>query len=382
MSASNNPTIDNKMIHRLVIQAYGPNPESACQLLAKCPLTKDQMNSIQTILQNTSNLTQEGMEKEIASLLAGRVTPQNENTSRTNALPSAAPQTVINVPTEPFLDLTEVVPKDILSFTFSFCDPKRELSALSCTSKVLNQMIPGVYSQQLSMKKSLTKDEIDLYQKRLGGKLNDWDCVFKHCKQLQALNFAWAFRQKGSDQEPRELALILTSAKQHCPSITNLNFVHCYDVNDQTLALLGRQFPNLTHLNLESCKCTTAGIQSLVTGCTNLISLNLSDQCAGHEEILLVANNCPKLCELILAGCGDYPASLTDASITVLAEKCASLTRLVISDPGITDASLEALAKHCKKLTFLCMDFCTNITKNGVAALQKQLPNLAIASNH
>ena len=78
-----------------------------------------------------------------------------------------------------------------------------------------------------------------------------------------------------------------------------------------------------------------------------------------------------KLTELILAG-----TKITDTGLKDVA-KLQQLTNLGLYETAITDEGLKEVAK-LKNLTSLNLYYCTQISKTGVAALQKALPKCKI----
>lgn len=74
-----------------------------------------------------------------------------------------------------------------------------------------------------------------------------------------------------------------------------------------------------------SNKATITGLQRVLSGCSGLYSLDLSDIPAVTDELIeYVAENCPRLHTLYVGSC----SSLTDDSIVKLATSCSQLKRV------------------------------------------------------
>ena len=194
--------------------------------------------------------------------------------------------------------------------------------------------------------------------------------------------------------EDEDLELIA----QKFPNLTSLNLSSCKKTTDDAIKALAVNCPNLITLNLKLCrKITDAGLEALAENCNKLTMLDLSncDQitktglealvkcpklkglnltwCQNISEvgIIALAENCNKLTTLNLSFC----YKITDTGLTALAVNCPNLTTLNLSWCGkITDTGLTALAENCNKLTMLDLRECRNITEAGITALQERFP--------
>ncbi len=277
-----------------------------------------------------------------------------------------------------------VLPKDVITNIISFCDPQTEMVAASLVCHKWNAIsIPEACIYQLQRKEYLHVEEVFLYQNRLGDKFDDWDCVFKHCRGLKELECSSVFRYRVSGAEQVEIISIIQSVSKHCLDLTRINFAHCFAVGDETLAALAQYLPTLTHVNLGACRYSEDGIEMLVKGCPNLISINMFENGIGDEAIMHIANHCPMLEKLNLFSTHGYADGkpITDASILLLSSKCTALAQLILSDAQITNNSLQSLAKHCKNLSYFFYFNCPLLKKRGLNALKWQLSKLTISNN-
>jgi internalin A len=156
-------------------------------------------------------------------------------------------------------------------------------------------------------------------------------------------------------------------------NLTRLSLVNCKQYSDVGLKEVAK-LKNLTYLNLASAEITEVGLKEVAKlGKLNYLNLSYIDVTdAGLKEVAKLE----KLTVLAMYQSGHY---ITVAGYMEMA-KLKNLTELYLGYHKITDAGLEELAK-LKKLTSLNLPFCRQITKAGVAELQKALPKCSIASN-
>lgn len=155
-------------------------------------------------------------------------------------------------------------------------------------------------------------------------------------------------------------------------------------------------FNTLTHMDLQSCIHVRAfGLCRIISRCFNLTSLNLST-CRVTDQVLeAVCLHLPSLRSLGLMG----NSRISDRGIYEVAKKCTDLKSLNLSYcsrvtsvgllhvfsllPGllslqlacckIGDASLRAMADFCPALKRLDVDFCEDITAEGIYAILGRL---------
>jgi hypothetical protein len=275
---------------------------------------------------------------------------------------------------------------DALLQIFSDLDPYTEMNALLCVCKGMDDLVRDSLIEQLNKKETLRIDDFETYRRRLNTEPWDWSPIFNHCKELKAFSCKSAFRKNNSSEagkkEEARISIILASAKERCPKLTQLNLSGCSGVGDTTISYLASNFIHLTLLDLEICKYSNDGIKSLFESCKNLTSINLSSNDSINDDVVVcVANNCQKLCELNLANSVvRFSGAITDISICVLAQQCTSLMRLNIPNSDITDASLYVLGENCKNLIlFNHLSFLPFCSGGGADALTAMLPKLVFS---
>ena len=145
-------------------------------------------------------------------------------------------------------------------------------------------------------------------------------------------------------------------------------------VTDEWLHLVGSgKFPRLISLNLELCRnITDAGVSLLADKCSQLTSLNLRSCRITDASVIQLADKCSQLTSLNLTWC----SNITDTSVIQLAHKCSQLTSLNLTDCDITDASVIQLALCATQLTSLDLSGCWKITNASVIQLAQKCSKL------
>jgi hypothetical protein len=288
------------------------------------------------------------------------------------------------------LNLTPFPCLDATMRTFSYCDAGTEFPVMAQVCKTWHRIIKEIYILQLGSATCLTLQQLFTYQKRLGieaDKKTRWQCVFKHCKQLEALNFSGAFPETdfSKDWEPQnekriELAREISSITQAAAKLSTfkiLDFSHSKGLifgggfssvflrnsPDSLIWKAIHNVPQLTHLNIRGCNVDLKAIPEILLGLSQLVSLDFSrdglvDSLYNNDDpqwIAWIGNCCPNLQRLKFSFCEELGAK----HISVFAEKFPKLTHLSSMGTNITSEGWFILAEKCKNLVFLQFGFVT-----------------------
>ncbi|KAG0293257.1 SCF ubiquitin ligase complex subunit [Linnemannia gamsii] len=123
-----------------------------------------------------------------------------------------------------------------------------------------------------------------------------------------------------------------------------------------------------------SNKATITGLQRVLSGCSGLYSLDLSDIPAVTDALIeYVAENCPRLHTLYVGSC----SSITDDSIVKLAKSCLQLKRIKLSQCTLlTDRAVLALTEHCPQLIEIDFTNCSLLTDTAIQSVFTSLPQI------
>ncbi|KAF9086914.1 SCF ubiquitin ligase complex subunit [Mortierella sp. GBA35] len=123
-----------------------------------------------------------------------------------------------------------------------------------------------------------------------------------------------------------------------------------------------------------STRATMPGLQSILSGCPGLYSLDLSDIPAVTDVLIeYVAEKCPRLHTLYVGSC----SSLTDDSIVKLATSCRQLKRIKLSQCTLlTDRAVLALTEHCPHLIEIDLTNCSLVTDTAIQSVFESLPQI------
>eukprot|EP00941_MAST-03F_sp_MAST-3F-sp1_P003092 g3092.t1 len=188
------------------------------------------------------------------------------------------------------------------------------------------------------------------------------------------------------------------------PRLGVLNVSACKDISDDGLLFLAKGCPNLTSLNLWRVnKITNDGVKALAER-LNLKTIVLSScENVGDKGLLSLAMHCPGLENLYVSNC----SLLSDKGLIAIAENCCKMKSIYLSNTNASSLSLKALGKNCHQLQTIylngsrvddtgcialakcseleeiALDFCEDVTDNGVQAFAhccKRLRSLSLDS--
>ncbi|KAJ8417632.1 hypothetical protein AAFF_G00224750 [Aldrovandia affinis] len=106
------------------------------------------------------------------------------------------------------------------------------------------------------------------------------------------------------------------------------------------------------------------------------------DICRKHEPIVStflarVCERCPNLLSLTLSGCGH----IEDQDVVLLLQSCLRLRALQLENCArITDSVLHAAVTQGRSLTTVRVDFCRNVTRDGLRAIREGLPGVRLSA--
>lgn len=90
-----------------------------------------------------------------------------------------------------------------------------------------------------------------------------------------------------------------------------------------------------------------------------------------------VSYRCPNLLSLKLSGCGH----IRDQDVIILLQRCRKLRRLHLENcVRITDRILDGVAVYGVSLGEVTVDFCRNITQEGLKVVREQRPDLRLSA--
>lgn len=217
--------------------------------------------------------------------------------------------------------------------------------------------------------------------------------LLKKCPNLEHLDLRGCSNLTGS---------ALTKMQAQCPNLVSLNLSHCRLINGVTLQNVLMNYPQLKFLNLTSCDLlkltdTASYIKQLETlslrnwnprdenninnvapHCKNLINLDLSGAQFSNQTLETLLSNCSNLNSLNL----DYWAKLPDETLNVLATHCKELTDLsLFACRKISVEALTELLKQCPKLKLPNLVGCTQLSEADITALKQLRQSLTMQNS-
>ncbi|KAJ1814628.1 hypothetical protein LPJ56_000999 [Coemansia sp. RSA 2599] len=123
--------------------------------------------------------------------------------------------------------------------------------------------------------------------------------------------------------------------------------------------------PNLTQLRLGggNALVTNGLVNAVAQSCRKLASLDVHDSLRlGTQAMLALGEFCVNLTQLNISGC----IGCFDEAVIGLANGCMEIEALDLSTLNITDESLYVIGSRLYKLKHLFLDFCRQITADGI----------------
>jgi hypothetical protein len=314
------------------------------------------------------------------------------------------------------LPLGVTLHQDVVLNIFSHWDMKTIVVTFSVVCKGWYELAKTVYIKQLGSKRCLTMQELaicerEIYRPQLttwrkyGGNSYDWNGIFKHCGQLEALDFSnqgnvilgrfpsGIFKlEELQFRTAQQVPLVIKIAAAVCPHFKILNFSNCtglFEIYGQLLNALDL-VPKLTHLNLAGCDLSADQVYEFVKRLPNLISLEFGVKEGAYlvQDLNKIAECRPKLQRLKISKRGD----LSVFGILCAVEKFPCLTHLSIditssefltrNDRIANKEAILARLPNCTSLVFFHFTFLEDFTEEELIDLREQLPNLEITGRN
>lgn len=153
------------------------------------------------------------------------------------------------------------------------------------------------------------------------------------------------------------------------PSIRELD-LEMSKIKDDTLANLAAACPKLEALNLKSCvRLTDTGLQAIGGHLRTLASLSIANPGRGKlsdSTLRTILQNNTRLEKLDLS----WQSDLSGSSVQEIAERTPSLKELYLTNCNkISDPEVNLIAHSCAHLGTVALDFCRQLTKEGLKSL-------------
>lgn len=154
-------------------------------------------------------------------------------------------------------------------------------------------------------------------------------------------------------------------------SLRSLSIRNCTGFGASSLAMVGRQFPHLQHLDLVGLYgLTDAALLPLLKSCKGLVKVNLSG-CLNltDKSVLALAKHHGGTLQLLnLDGC----RKITDESLMTVADNSLVLNELDVSNCAVSDVGLAALARaKLINLLILSLSGCSGISSKSLPFLER-----------
>lgn len=255
--------------------------------------------------------------------------------------------------------------EDILETIFSFAvDSKKQKHELSLVN-VLSSQVVRLLSIQESLFRGLIKNKGPLPIKEV------MDHLAILGPRIKTVDFIDDLKS------PDDLGQIL----QLCPN-TEVLVLKNFDRNDETFTIIAENCPHLHTLKYEKCDVfnsmdihvTNAGIEQLVTGCSQIRHLYWEGLKLDNDSLDLISQGYPRLKTLIFGQWMDCNAS----TLVRLTDRCRELTHLALpmfSPIDFTEDDLITVASHCPSMKILALP-CQNYTSDGVVFAVRLLKDL------
>ena len=196
------------------------------------------------------------------------------------------------------------------------------------------------------------------------------NALMAHCTSLRSLTLEGSdYRRFATDSAVAAMARMFTDLEE-------LFLTDQVALTDVALRAMAVHLPKLRLLHCDYCPgISDAGVIELVQKCTSLRSLNLSETHNTDAAGIAIGQTCPNLELLCLNMTETENKSITDRSLVAIAQGCARLTCLEMSQASLSIVGIEALAASGCRLKKLNLCYC-DISDACVRAL---LPILGAA---
>jgi len=178
------------------------------------------------------------------------------------------------------------------------------------------------------------------------------------CNRLREIDLS--FCDQVTDQGVEALAL-------NCPNLTSV-ILHSTSISDRALICLGKMSSRLEELSVSYCKdISDHGINAIARNCKNLMHLHAA-RCSNLTDLAIdaLARFNPKLRTLEVTGC----VLLSDSAFHSLAQACHYLERIDLEECHLlTNSSLYHFSIHCSFIKDLSLSHCENVTDEGIGQL-------------
>lgn len=135
-------------------------------------------------------------------------------------------------------------------------------------------------------------------------------------------------------------------------------------IDDDAICKLAAAYPALQSLEV-SLDLSTWGVRFTASSFPQLRVLKVNLFC--DENCRLLSKTCPLLEELELRG-----SAISDVGMTAIARGCSRLHSFSLIDlQCVTDASLHAIADYCQRLTYFRLNYCRQLTLDGILHLAR-----------
>ncbi|KAF2070452.1 hypothetical protein CYY_008232 [Polysphondylium violaceum] len=151
-----------------------------------------------------------------------------------------------------------------------------------------------------------------------------------------------------------------------CLNLQEISLEACYHISDTTVISISNRMPNLVKLSLKNCKSITdESIRVLVQQCKSIKDLKLS-RCHSltDESVKLITENLHSTLERIdFSMCPE----IKEESFINLLTKCTNIISVNLSEnPKVSDRTIETINQHLPKIQHLKLDSCTKISVDGL----------------
>ncbi|GJP52599.1 hypothetical protein CLOM_g11704 [Closterium sp. NIES-68] len=150
-----------------------------------------------------------------------------------------------------------------------------------------------------------------------------------------------------------------------CTGLTHLELSNFRCMSDPPLHEFVSRCPSLAHLSLAGASITDASLDLIASHCPNLSSLSIKFCRKLLEPGVRALAGCTRLESLNAA----LVPGVSDVSAPLLFQGATALKTLVLNQSPLTDTSLSSLSSHCHGLEELALHGCPRLTNEGLKSL-------------